>query len=66
MGGIMTSTTLTSKTDENTKNTDLKATYPKDFFKLFGSGNNLGLDEEPEDIPSKYNKDINLTPKTQC
>lgn len=33
---------------DNTSN--LKATYPKGFFKLFGSGKNLGLDEEPEDL----------------
>lgn len=27
------------------------ATYPVDFFELFGSGNNLGLDDEPDDLP---------------
>ena len=98
-GGIMPSTTVTFRTDENLKKeatklfeslgmnlsvainmfmkqavakqkypcsleldytSDLKATYPKDFFKLFGSGKNFGLDEEPEDISWKYDKDINL------
>ena len=65
MGGTMASKTIAFKTDENTISTDFKATYPINFFKLFGSGKNLGLDEELEDIPSKYNKDINLTSKTQ-
>ena len=27
-----------------------KPTYPDSFFDLFGSGNGLGFDEEPEDI----------------
>ena len=30
---------------------DAKSTYPDGFFLLFGSGNGLGLDEEPDDIP---------------
>ncbi len=30
---------------------DVKSTYPKGFFDLFGSGAGLGLDEEPEDLP---------------
>ena len=30
---------------------DIKATYPKGFFKLFGSGKDLGFEEEPEEIP---------------
>lgn len=34
---------------------DLKDTYPKGFFKLFGSGKDLGLDEEPEEID--WNRD---------
>ena len=41
---------------------DIKATYPKNFFKLFGSGKNLGLDEEPEDLPLEIlnNKNLDL------
>lgn len=27
------------------------STYPSYFFNLFGKGNNLGLDEEPIDLP---------------
>ena len=27
------------------------STYPNNFFSLFGSGKELGLDEEPEDSP---------------
>lgn len=30
------------------------STYPKGFFELFGSGKNLGLDEEPKEILLKY------------
>ena len=41
--------------------TDIKATYPKYFFELFGSGENIELDEEPEEIPfEKTNKNIEL------
>ena len=30
---------------------DMSRTYPAGFFELFGSGNNLGFDEEPKDLP---------------
>lgn len=30
---------------------EISATYPIGFFELFGSGNNLGLDDEPDDLP---------------
>ena len=30
---------------------DAKNTYPAHFFDLFGSGNGLGFDEEPVDLP---------------
>lgn len=29
---------------------ETSATYPKGFFELFGSGSNLGFDDEPEDL----------------
>lgn len=37
---------------------DIKNTYPKNFFSLFGKGANLGLDNEPKDIP--IGEQINL------
>lgn len=33
---------------------DYTYTYPKVFFELFGSGKNLGLDEEPKELPWEY------------
>ena len=30
---------------------DMTATYPAGFFALFGSGRDLGLDVEPEELP---------------
>lgn len=38
---------------------DLRETYPKGFFDLFGSGQELGFDEEPIDLPIEE-KEINL------
>ena len=29
---------------------DMRTTYPADFFSLFGSGKNLGMDTEPEEL----------------
>ncbi|MBR1598100.1 MAG: type II toxin-antitoxin system RelB/DinJ family antitoxin [Lachnospiraceae bacterium] len=37
-----------------TKN--FEGTYPAGFFDLFGSGADLGLDEEPEDLPIEANE----------
>lgn len=33
---------------------DYSSTYPQKFTELFGTGNNLGFDEEPKEIPFKY------------
>ena len=30
---------------------DLSSTYPENFFSLFGSGKDMGLDEEPDELP---------------
>lgn len=38
---------------------DAASTYPPHFFSLFGTGNDLGLDEEPEDLPPDM-EDITL------
>lgn len=38
---------------------DLRGTYPKGFFDLFGTGKECGFDEEPEDLPPE-GKEINL------
>ena len=32
---------------------DAEASYPNGFFSLFGTGNNLGFDDEPADIIEK-------------
>lgn len=37
---------------------NIEATYPKDFFTLFGSGKNLGLDKEPQEIPFDSNEEL--------
>ena len=37
---------------EITKNQ--RATYPDNFFSLFGSGNDLGMDEEPEELSFEF------------
>lgn len=34
-----------------------EATYPAGFFDLFGSGVDLGLDEEPEDLPPELSEE---------
>lgn len=38
---------------------DIKASYPNDFFDLFGKGNDLGFDEEPSELMFK-DKDSEL------
>ena len=38
---------------------DMTHTYPTGFFDLFGSGKDLGFDEEPEEL-SFENKEIQL------
>ena len=30
---------------------DCKPVYPAGFFELFGTGNGLGLDQEPDELP---------------
>lgn len=43
-------TQMTSLSSQKQSNSiDVSATYTPGFFGLFGSGNGLGLDEEPED-----------------
>lgn len=46
-------------TIDSSELTDNKNTYPDGFFALFGSGNDLGLDEEPAELPIDR-KDIEL------
>ena len=36
--------------DSSIAENDAKSSYPAGFFNLFGSGANLGLDEEPEEV----------------
>ena len=38
--------------------TDFRNSYPDGFFEMFGSGADLGFDEEPEDCPENENLQI--------
>ena len=37
---------------------NLEGTYPPGFFQLFGSGAELGLDEEPEELPMDVREEL--------